>query len=261
MNLKINKFEMVDCFVHKAALIAFSAIALSTFAISAHATPNLVLNGGFDLVINGSGGIGEFNNATYSTVTDWTSSGYNFIFASGTADTTGSTGTFGNLKLWGPGSGSANGLPASSPTGGNYVAADGAFQIGAISQTINGLIAGGSYSISFDWAGAQQSGFNGANTEQWQVSLGAQTQSTVVVNNADHGFTGWVHQKFIYTATSSSELLSFLAVGTPNGVPPFALLDGVSVTAVPEPGSLVLLLGGLGLLSVGVLRSKKWLRS
>lgn len=46
--------------------------------------------------------------------------------------------------------------------------------------------------------------------------------------------------------TSASEVLSFLAIGTPAGVPPFALLDGVSISEVPEPGSLVLLGAGLG---------------
>jgi hypothetical protein len=243
-------------------MIGFSAMSLFAFAIPAHAIPNLVLNGDFELIVNGSGGIGEFNNATYTTVTDWTSSGYNFIYAPGTADTTGGTGTFGTVKLWGPGTGSANGLTATSPTGGNYVAADGAFQVGAISQTINGLTAGKNYVLSFYWAAAQQSGFTGATTEQWQVSLGGQTQTTAVLPNVNHGFTGWMHQTFTYTATNTSAALSFLAIGTPNGVPPFALLDGVSLTlAAPEPGSLALMLLGLGLVGVGVLRSKGRLRN
>jgi len=83
-----------------------------------------------------------------------------------------------------------------------------------------------------------------------------------VVNNVNHGFTGWMHQTFTYTATNTSELLSFLAVGTPNGVPPFVLLDGVVVNdATPEPGSLTLMLGGLGLIGLGVLRSKKRLKN
>ena len=261
MHLRIDKFQMLSCTLRHAALIGVSAMALSTFATPAQAIPNYVINGGFELISNGSGGMGEFNNATYTTVSNWTSNGYNFLFVSGTADTTGGTGTFGNLKLWGPNDGSANGLPASSPTGGNYVAADGNFQVAAISQMINGLTIGNKYSVDFWWAGAQQSGFNGITTEQWQVSLGSQTQSTVIVTNASHGFTGWVHQTFTYTATSTSELLSFLAVGTPTGVPPFVLLDGVSVTdATPEPGSLAMMLGGLGLIGLGALRSRKWSR-
>jgi hypothetical protein len=53
-------------------------------------------------------------------------------------------------------------------------------------------------------------------------------------------------------------LLSFLAYGSPQ-VPPFALLDGVSLTATPEPETLPLLLTGL-VAGAGLLKSRKWLR-
>ena len=39
---------------------------------------------------------------------------------------------------------------------------------------------------------------------------------------------------FNYTMASSTETLSFLAVGTPSGQPPFSLLAGVDVEVVPE---------------------------
>ncbi len=234
--------------VRKSVGLGLTALVLLTLAFSLPAVAsNLVVNGDFETTTNGPNF--QFDNNTVAT--GWTSTGYNFIFAPGAADTTGATGQFGNLQLWGPGNGSNNGLPATSPTGGNFAAADGAFDVAPIQQTINGLTANNSYTVNFWWAGAQQSGFTGATTEQWQVSLGSQTQSTVVLNNASHGFTGWQSQSFTYTATSSSELLSFLAVGTPTGVPPFVLLDGVSLNAnssVPEPGTLALM--GSGLLGV-----------
>jgi len=129
------------------------------------------------------------------------------------------------------------------------VAADGAFQVGAISQTISGLNVGQQYTVGFDWAAAQQHGFTGATTEQWKVSLGGQTQSTAVYNNANHGFSGWMHESFTFTATTGSEALSFLAFGTPSGEPPFSLLDGVTmVAAVPEPETWALMLCGMGLI-------------
>lgn len=229
----------------RGARIGLSAImALSALAVSGRAD-NLVTNGSFEITTAGSGQL------NYNTVAPgWTTDGYNFIFAAGTSDdlgTSGSVGQYGSLWLWGPGDGSANGLPAASPDGGNFLAADGAFQVGAIQQTIDGLTAGDSYTVGFWWAAAQQYTFDGDTTEQWQVSLGAQTQSTVVQANPSHGFSGWMYQTFTYTADSASEVLSFLSIGTPNGVPPFALLDGVSLDAsAPEPSSLVLMLGVLG---------------
>jgi len=240
------------------AALAIAALALGAAATSAQAS-TLVTNGSFESISNGSGGVGEFDSSTYTTVTGWTSSGYNFIFTPGSADTTGVQGSYGKLELWGPNNGSANGLPATSPDGGNYVAADGAFQIGAIQQTISGLVIGDTYTVGFWWAGAQQSGYDGTNTEQWQVTLGSQTQATAVAPNANHGFTGWMYQTFNYTATGTSEVLSFLAVGTPNGEPPFSLLDGVSVNmyTVPEPGTMSLLFSGLGLVVLGLFRTRK----
>jgi len=209
------------------------------------AGPNLVLNGGFEqTLVNASS---EFGSRYPSQqVTSWTSTGYNFVFKPGTADTTGAASEFGSgLMLWGPNNGSANGLPSTSPSGGNFVAADGAFSVGAISQTITGIAAGQTVDVSFYWAGAQQYSFDGATTEKWQVSLGSSTQSTAVVNNVNHGFTGWVQQTFRFVASVANPVLSFLEVGTPSGQPPFALLDGVSAVVVPEPTTLTILLSGV----------------
>ena len=128
---------------------------------------------------------------------------------------------------------------------GNFIAADGAYQTGPISQTVNGLTTGKSYTVSFYFAGAQQYGFTGATTEQWLVSLGSQQLATAVLSDTSHGFTGWQYTSLTFTATATSEVLSFLAVGTPSGVPPFTLLDGVSMVAAPEPGSAAMLVTGV----------------
>ncbi|HWB54712.1 MAG TPA: hypothetical protein VG722_10985, partial [Tepidisphaeraceae bacterium] len=218
-----------------------------------------------ELTTNGSGQMGFNTDAT-----DWTSTnGYNFIYAPGTADTTGATGVGGPVRLWGPNDGSANGLPATSPAGGNFVAADGNYQVAAISQTIYGLTTGDGYTVSFWWAGAQAYGgaFTSPTTDQWQVSFGSQTQYTSVVNNAGEGFTGWMQETMHFTADNTSDVLSFLAVGTPTGAPPFSLLDGVSVTGkgggttgvAPLPTAMSL--STVGLIGLAALRMRKGAKS
>jgi hypothetical protein len=194
--------------------------------------------------------------ARHTDVTGWTSGTnatpfYNFVFGPGAADTTGALTKYNNqLTLWGSNNGGTVTLPSSSPSGGNYIAADGAFEVGPLSQQLSGLTIGASYDLNFSWAAGQQSGYDGDTTDRFQVSLGAQTFSTPIVNVPSHGFVNWMSQTFRFTADSETPLLSFLSVGTPTGLPPFALLDGVSLQAVPEPSSCLvgaLMFGGLAL--------------
>ncbi len=133
--------------------------------------------------------------------------------------------------------------------------------MGAIQQTINNLVVGQTYQLSFDWAAAQQASFYGTTTESWIVSLGDQTFSTEILTNPSEDFQDWRQQVFTFTATGTSEVLSFLAAGTPMGNPPFSLLDNVQLNAVPEPDSLPLMLSGLGLLVVSSRRRSKTPRS
>ncbi len=234
----------------RAVLTAVAATAiLAMDPAPAHATP-VINNGDFETVTTASST--EFGTRyAGQVVTGWTTGGYNFLFMPGTADTTGAANEFGEqLKLWGPGDGSTNGLKTSSPTGGNFIGADGAYGQAGIQQTITGLGVNSIASITFYWAGAQQYNFNGTSTEAWQVTLGNETHSTQVLNNVEHGFTGWQKTTLSFVVTSTTEVLSFLAIGTPTGVPPFSLLDGVSISEVPEPTSLALMGTGLGVISL-----------
>src|SRR5664279_2516410 len=157
-------------------IVAIALLAL-LFTVPAFAT-NIVVNGSFET----NGGGGEINVNT--SATGWSVPGgtgsYTFLFPPGSADTTGVNGQFGNLQLWGPGNGSANGLPASSPDGGYFAGQDADFpgHNQPIQQTLTGLTVGQSYTVTFWWAAAQQEGFNGATLQRWDVSFGSSTQST-----------------------------------------------------------------------------------
>jgi hypothetical protein len=224
------------------SLIIFGIAPLLALPVAVHA--NSFTNGGFEATTHGAGQLG-FDTAA----TGWSTAGYNFLFAPGTGDSSGSPGQYGNLNLWGPNSGAANGF-TDSPSGGNFLAADGAYLVEPLSQTIVGLLVGHTYTVGFDWAGAQQNGFTGPQTEQWEVSLGrAAPRFTAIYSNPSHGFSGWMHESFTFVADSGADTLSFLAHGTPDGVPPFSLLDGVTFSqegAVPEPSTWTLMLVGVG---------------
>ena len=221
-------------------------------------TPTNKYGGGLSNTAGTGGEAGDL-----AVLADWSSpdSYYNFLFTGGNAGDQTVTGTGGDLSLWGPNSGSNNGLALPTGYTGNVVGADGAYEVGPISQVIGGLTIGHNYMVTFDWAAAQQSGYNSATTDNWTVGLGAAGlttaaslvtsaggQATTTVNLASKGFSGWMTAAFTFTATSTSETLYFIATGTPDGEPPFALLADVSMVAVPEPittSSWILLFGML----------------
>jgi hypothetical protein len=230
-------------------LYGIAAIAAAFALGSAAQAGNLVTNGGFESN-GGNGQIGVNTSATGWSLGDTTIPSYAFLYGPGTADHGGANGQFGNVALWGPGNGVANGLTPTSPDGGFFLATDPAFQQDAVVQTINGLTPGAKYTVGFWYGFAQQKNFDGVTHQQWEVSLGSETQSTPLFTLASHDFSGWKHQDFTFTATSASEVLSFFSNGSPQ-LPPFALLDGVTMTSdVPEPAiwtMMVLGLFGLGL--------------
>ncbi len=228
---------------------AFVAAAQPAFA-------NSFTNGGFETLTNGTGQLTTNTIATGWNVPD---GGYTFAFGSGEADTTGVSGQFGNLQLWGPGNGAANGLPASSPQGGNFLALDGAFQIQPVEQVITGLTVNKSYTVSFYHGYAQQFTFDGPTIQHLTVSFAGQSATTADYALPNHGFSGWFQASYNFIANNTTETLSFLAYGN-QPVPPFALLDGVTFSpeagAVPEPASWAMLISGFGMIGFAARRRR-----
>lgn len=261
-------------------VLSAAAVCLGLSA-AAHAAPiNFVQNGSFERTTynNVSAQVDYvfYNNPAYSQhVAGWTNnnwngstSGYNFLMnGASTTDCNGAYGVgygdSGQISLWGMQNGSSNGI-GPSPDGGNFMAMDGVYHPSSISQILTGLTAGMNTQVSFWYAGAQQYGFDGLNTEGFTVSMSdgktTQSQSTAMLQNTNHGFTGWQYATMNFTPTSTTETLSFLAKGTPNGEPPFSLLDGVSAVQVtPEPSSFMLL--GTGLLSAAGFVRRRYMKA
>ncbi len=215
------------------------AATLLTAATGAQAV-ELVTNGSFETVAAGVTGKTSFQN----NVTGWSGgSNLTFIDYPGTADSS----TY--LTVYGP-------FPNHSPDGGKFVEADGAPSYSsAFTQNIKGLTVGTVYTLTFYQAAGQQQGFKGATTERWKVGFGTDSQLSSLFSLPEGGVGPWQAQTMTFTAQATSQVLSFLAVGTPNGQPPISFLDGVSLqAAIPEPATWALLIAGFGMVGVAARR-------
>lgn len=228
-------------------LSSLAAVFAGVLAIGASAqAAEFVVNGEFTSLTHG---VGQIDNITQAT--GWTSNNYNFVMVKGDQAVDSQYGA-GNLSLWDANNGGdiSNTWNGSAAGTGNFVAMDGAYNTGPVSQTITDLNVGSVYTLTFDWAGAQQNGYTGGTTENITYGLGGNSFVTSTVTNVSHGFSGWQTVTQTFTATSSSEVLSFLAHGTPDGVPPFSLLSNVSLTGfdadVPEPATWTMMIFGIG---------------
>ncbi len=175
------------------------------------------------------------------------------------------------------------GSPVGTVTG-NYVEADGnpMFE-NSFSRLITGLTTGQEYTLSFYQGASQQTGFHGATTNQWIVSLGpnplaitadpnhpgfdmydnsgASVAASPVMYVPDGGTFGWQYVSVTLTAYAPTELLSFLAWGdggNTENLPPMAFLAGIDQPpgeGVPEPMTLSLF--GVGLAGLGVVARRR----
>lgn len=236
--------------------VLLSLFALAAFSAGA-AHANLIVNGDFESTTNGTNkklAAGTSTTASdRTTLVGWTSgtgtdAGYNFLLNGAIATTSASV--IGLRSTTG-----ANGKTDTT----NVFASDALYYPGALSQSVAGLVVGTLYTLTFDYALGQQSGFSGANQNNyWEVTLGGVVQDATALSIVDGGFSGWQTATMSFVATSTTELLSFLAETSSAGAPPFLLLDNVALNAaVPEPSTCSLLLGGLGALGWLARRRRK----
>jgi hypothetical protein len=225
---------------------ARQALVLGSVAVVTMAQANLVLNGSFENTTATTtdfflGKVANWSNSDIGeaiVLPSWYGSGYLF-----------------------PGVGVAGALPATSPDGGNWVFSDGDYRNSAITQTLSGLTPGATYAVSFWQALIEDTEpgitIPGPVSGHWQVSLGTNSanSSGMTGNGATLSFTNWQRQTLLLQANSSTEVLSFLSVGA--GDPPLVLLDGIDVSAVPEPASFGL--AAVALIAAGaVYRRRRW---
>ena len=248
---------------------SFAMPALFALASPAMADPlNLVQNGTFTQTTT-SGNAGGFlcantgGSTCASQVTNWV----------GTCATYGCTGTSTpssvlfagtNGSAWNGGFGLYWSGIGDPPLGGNTLAIDGdPTYTSVLSQSITGLNVGQTYTLQFYQAASQQIGLSGATTEQWKVNLGGgASQISTLMNTPSQGAHGWQQVTMSFVASAASEVLQFIALGTPQGEPPVCLLGDVSLFAAgpnavptPEPGTIAIV--GAGLLGLVMVRRRQ----
>ena len=262
-------------------MTACALVAGLGWAVGAHAATNLVTNGGFDQTNLSSGQIAFLHSNNYSGFEDGSDGSY----GQGVTGWTSSIGGGAAFNLWYFGDGSEKTKEARtqygelgqhpnanytgvSPNGGAFMILDGdPGYSGTLSQTIGGLTSGQTYTLQFYWSAGELADRTGYQTDRLDVSFGAQTQSTETFhnshpytnnpNNLPGDFEGWTLETMTFKATSASQVLSFLSVGTPAmNLPPVAFLDGVSLVAVPEPAIWTVMVLGFGAMGASMRRRR-----
>ncbi len=194
-----------------------AGVALAAAASQGFASTNLVTNGSFEA----NSVPGTFVNSTVQVISNWT-------VGVGNVDLVGS--------LW------------TAASGVNSVDLNGSKK-GEIHQTLT-TVAGQEYQFSFELAGNFQGGIAIKNLS---VNIGSNGLYSFDTTGKSAGNMGWTKYSTTFVAVSSATTLSFASNSSGAYGP---VIDNVSVTAVPEPESLAMLLAGLGLMGMIARRRK-----
>lgn len=236
--------------------LALTRLALAGLALAggaASAQTNLIQNGGFESLTTA---MPSPKIANYSDVDPkgWVpqTPNYSTLLVGETSKPF--TGDYASLRV-------LRDFDMSSPDGGNFVIAS-AYYHGPgnglnpypFSQEVKNLTVGQQYAVSFYQAA---SATDNMQTAWWNVSFGGVSQTSAAMTNARGTNSPWSLQTLYFTATNSTQLLTFLATGSHVGAVPVipVTLDGVSIVAVPEPATATLALAGL--LGLGLYASRR----
>lgn len=144
---------------------------------------------------------------------------------------------------------------------GYWLASDGQLSLdmsgpgaGSISQTVSSLIAGRTYTVTFDMSGNPD---GGNAVKDMQVSAAGASQDyafdTSVIASRTTDMM-WQTMSFDFVATAGSETLTFSSLET-NAWGPALDNVGISLAPVPLPAGAALLIGTLG--GLGALRRRR----
>ena len=120
---------------------------------------------------------------------------------------------------------------------------------GGVEQTLNNLVAGQHYFLSFDLSGNPDNSIDptrevtvtaGSTTNTFDYTIGSNTKSDMM----------WQSHGFEFIATITSETIDFLS-GSTNCCYGIAL-DNVSVVALPEPAAWLMMIVGVSFLGAGL---------
>ena len=147
-------------------------------------------------------------------VTGWSTSGYNFVFTPGTADTTGAVGQDGKLYLSVRETVAATASPPVRQAETSWLltvvfTSAPSHKPLAVSRPANTLMCRSTM--------PQHSSMGLTAPPQSNSKLASEARRTQrqVLSIASHGFSGWQHETLTFKATSSSEVLSFLGERSP----------------------------------------------
>ena len=115
-----------------------------------------------------------------------------------------------------------------------------------MTQTVNSLFTGGDYLLEFYYKPrTNRVNDNGINVYWYDaaVDFNINMQEVYAANSTRRDTPQWEKQSIVFTASSSAMDLSFGAFGNQNTLG--GLIDNVSLTAVPEPEVITLMMAGL----------------